>query len=69
MAAMSMTRWLFRIVHCLAGGSAFATCHKMLVMRFADDLRLDDLSLHSMFKVQYKCQVIIIINCTCCHLG
>jgi len=33
---------------------------KMLVMRFADVQVL--LRLHSMFKVQYKCQVIIIIN-------
>jgi len=30
-----MTRWEFRIVPCLAGGNASATCPKMLVMRFA----------------------------------
>jgi len=36
LAAMPMTRWLFRIVPCLAGGNASATCLKMLVMRFAD---------------------------------
>jgi len=34
--AMLMTRWLFRIVPCLAGGNASATRLKMLVMRFAD---------------------------------
>jgi len=27
-----MTRWEFRIVPCLAGGNASATCLKMLVM-------------------------------------
>jgi len=42
----------------LAGGNASATCLKMLVMRFADESA--PLSLHSMFKAQYKCQVIII---------
>jgi len=31
-----MTRWEFKIVPCLAEGNAFATCLKMLVMRFAD---------------------------------
>jgi len=31
-----MTRWVFRIVPCLAGGNVSATCLKMLVMRFAD---------------------------------
>jgi len=31
-----MTRWWFRIVSCLAGGNASATCLKILVMRFAD---------------------------------
>jgi len=36
LAAMSMTQWEFRIVLCLAGGNASATCLKMLVMRFAD---------------------------------
>jgi len=39
LVAMPMTRWEFRIVTCLAGGNAFATCLKMLVMRFADNLR------------------------------
>jgi len=33
---MPMTRWEFRIVPCLAGGNASATCLKMLVMCFAD---------------------------------
>jgi len=33
---MPMTRWEFRIVPCLAGGNASATCLKMLVMRFAN---------------------------------
>jgi len=33
---MTMTRWEFRISPCLTGGSASATCHKMLVMRFAE---------------------------------
>jgi len=36
LVAMPMTRWEFRIVPCLAGGNASATCLKMLVMRFAD---------------------------------
>jgi len=36
LVAMSMTQWEFRIVPCLAGGNASATCLKMLVMRFAD---------------------------------
>jgi len=31
-----MTRWKFRIVPCLAGGNASATCLKLLIMRFAD---------------------------------
>jgi len=31
-----MTRWAFRIVPCLAGGNAFATCLKMLVLHLAD---------------------------------
>jgi len=52
LVAMPMTRWLFRIVPCLVG-NASATCLKMMVMRFADA----PLSLHSMFKAQYKCQV------------
>jgi len=49
LVAMPMTQWVFRIVPCLAGGNASATCLKMLVIR-----------LHSMIKAQYKCQVIII---------
>jgi len=36
LVAMSMSRWEFRIVPCLAGGNASATSLKMLVMRFAD---------------------------------
>jgi len=36
LVAMPMTQWEFRIVPCLAGGNASATCIKMLVMRFAD---------------------------------
>jgi len=34
MVAMPMTQWEFRIVPCLAGGNASATCIKILVMRF-----------------------------------
>jgi len=56
LVAMPMTRWEFRIVPCLAGGNASATCLKILVMRFTDV----PLNLHSMFKAQYKCQVIFI---------
>jgi len=52
----------FRIVPCLAGGNASATCLKMLVMLFADVQLPAPLSLHSMFKVQYKSQAIIIIS-------
>jgi len=37
------------------------TCLKMLVMRFADVQWPAPLSLQSMLKAQYKCQVIIII--------
>jgi len=36
LVAMPMTRWEFRIVPCLAGGNASATCLKMLFFRFAD---------------------------------
>jgi len=57
---MLMTRWELRIVPCLAGGNASATCLKMLVMHFVEV----PLSLHSMFKAQYKCEVIIIIITT-----
>jgi len=61
---MPMTQWEFRMIPCLSGGNASATCLKMLVMRFADVQQPAPLSLHSMFKAQYKCQIIkyIIIN-------
>jgi len=36
LVAMLMTQGEFRIVPCLAGGNASASCLKMLVMRFAD---------------------------------
>jgi len=36
LVAMPMTRWEFRIVPCLAGVNASATCLEMLVMRVAD---------------------------------
>jgi len=36
LVAMPMTRLEFRIVPCLAGGNASATCLKMLVIRFAN---------------------------------
>jgi len=36
LVAMPMTRREFKIVPCLAGGNASATCIKMLVMRLAD---------------------------------
>jgi len=55
---MPMTLWLFRIVPCLAGGNASATCLKMLVMHFADVQGPAPLSLHSISKAHYKCQVI-----------
>jgi len=61
LVAMPMTRWEFRIVPCLAGGKASATCHKMLVIRFGDVQWSAPLSFYSMFKSQYKFQVIIII--------
>jgi len=62
LVAMLMTRWEFRIVPCLTGGNASATCLKMpwsCVLPMCNDLR--SLSLHRMFNAQYKCQVIIII--------
>jgi len=59
-AHLLMTRWKYRIVPCLAGGHVSVTCLKILVMRFADVQSPAPLSLHSMFKAQYKCQVIII---------
>jgi len=44
---MPMTRWELRIVSCLAGGNASATCLKMLVMRFADvPLHIRKMQLH-----------------------
>jgi len=55
LVAMPMTRWELRIVPCLTGGNASATCLKMLVMRFADV----PLLLH--FAAQYKFLAIIII--------
>jgi len=58
---MPMTRWEFRIVPCLAGGHASATCLKMLVMRFADVQLPVLLSLLLHFAAQYKFLVIIII--------
>jgi len=36
LVAMPMTQGEFRIVPCLTGGNASATCLKMLVTRFAD---------------------------------
>jgi len=56
-----MTRWEFRIVPWVSGGNASATCLKMLVMRFADAQGPAPLSLQSMFKAHFKCQVSIII--------
>jgi len=56
LVAIRMTRWEFRIVPCLAGGNASATCLNMLVIRFADVL----LSLLLHFAAQYKFLVIII---------
>jgi len=58
---MPITRWLFKIVPCLAEGNASATFLKMLVMRFADVQWPAPLSFHSISKAHYKCQVIIII--------
>jgi len=37
LVAMPMTRWEFRIVPSLAGGTASATYLKVLVMRFVDE--------------------------------
>jgi len=36
LVAMLITQLEFRVVPCLAGEKASATCLKMLVMRFAD---------------------------------
>jgi len=52
LVAMPMTRWEFRIVPCLAGGNASATCLKMLVMRFANVHRPAPLSLLRHFVAQ-----------------
>jgi len=49
---MPITRWEFRIVPCLSGGNASATCLKMLVMRFADVRFAYEFVLH--FWAQYK---------------
>jgi len=57
-----MTRWEFRIVPCLAGGNASATCLKTLVMRSADEQLPVPLSLLLHFAVQYKFLVIIIFT-------
>jgi len=57
---MPMTRWEFRIVPCLAGGNASATCLKMLVMRFADVQRPSPLSVLQHFAAQYTFLVFII---------
>jgi len=56
-----MIRWEFKIVPCLAGGNASATCLKRLVTRFADVQWPVPLSFHSMFKAQYEYPDIIII--------
>jgi len=66
---MPMTRWEFRIVPCLAGGNASATCLKMLVMRFADVQWLAPLSLLLHFATQYKSLVIIIFIYFWIHVG
>jgi len=65
LVAMPMTRWVFRIVPCLAGGNASATCLKMLAMRFADLQWPAPLSLLRHFTSQCKSLVIIIrLYCT-----
>jgi len=61
--ASPMTRWEFRIVPCLAGGNASATCLKMLVMRFADVQWPAPLNLLRHFVAQYKSLIIIILVC------
>ena len=61
LAATPMTRLLFRIVPCLAGGIASAKRLTMLVMRPADGLWSPLLSLLLHFEVQYKFLVFIII--------
>jgi len=64
LVAMPMTRWEFWIVPCLAGGNASATCLKMQVTCFVNVQWPAPLSLYSMFKSQYNCQVNnIILNC------
>jgi len=55
---MPMTQREFRIVPCLAGENASATCLKMLVMRLTDVPAPLSLLLH--FAAQYKVLVIII---------
>jgi len=61
LVAVLMTRWEFRIVPCLSGGNASATCLKILVMRFADVQKPAPLSLLLHFAAQYKFTVIIIL--------
>ena len=58
---MPMTQWLFRIVPCLAGGNASATCLKILIMRPVDVQLPVPLSLLLHFEAQYQFLVIIII--------
>jgi len=61
LVAMPMTRWEFRMVPCLAGGNASATCLKigLLVMHFADVQSPAPLSFLLHFVAQYKFFVII----------
>jgi len=60
---MPMTRWEFKIVPCLAGGNASATCLKMLVRRFpmCNDLRL--WVCFGILRRNIKSLVIISITC------
>jgi len=67
LVAMPMTRWDFRVVPCLAGRNASATCLKMLVMRFADVQNASakppaPVSLLRNFAAQYKSLAIIILT-------
>jgi len=61
LVAMPMNWWEFRIVPCLAGGNASATCLKMLVMRFADVQLPAPLSLLLHFAAQYK-TIVSVLN-------
>jgi len=60
LVAIPMIRWEFKIVPCLSGGNASATCLKMLVMRFADGQRPAPLSLLLHFAAHYKFLVIVL---------